>query len=136
MTSKEVFFGIMVGDLFGDVDPQAEGYDEQASVEKYGQMCSDAIIVDFAKHNETVSTEWESQNVGGVTPFGLKTKIDGDTDHEDVGFVDDILGEVWQSWDWVVEIDPYKAKWPTVNDEGIRMLKTLDEINEAVENAE
>jgi len=104
MSNKTVFFGIMAGDLFGDVDPEAEGYDGQASLEKYGEMCSDAIIAGFKKHGERVTTEWESQNVGGVVPFGLKTRVDGETDHEDVDFVDNIIGEVWQSWEWVVEV--------------------------------
>ena len=103
MSNKTVFFGIMAGDLFGDVDPEAEGYDAEASLYKYAELCEQAIKAEFAKHGEVVEVSWNSQNASGVIPWGLKTRVDGETDHEDVEFVDNITGRVWQEWEWVVE---------------------------------
>ena len=101
MSNKTVFFGIMTGDLFGN-EP-TDGIDDEASVEKYGEMCIKAIAEGFAKHGEQVHVEWESQDVGGCIPWGLKTRVDGDTDHEDIEFVDSIIGDVWASWNWIIE---------------------------------
>ena len=92
MTTKTVFFGIMTGDLFGN--ETTEGIDGDASVSRYAEMCEQAIIKGFAKHDETVTVEWDSQDAGGVTPWGLKTRVDGETDHKDVDFVDSITGDV------------------------------------------
>ena len=62
-----------------------------------------AIIKEFAKHGETVEVSWDDQDVGGVTPWGLKTRVDGETDHEDCEFVDTITGDVWMEFKWIVE---------------------------------
>lgn len=100
--AETVFFGIMVGDLFGDVDPDGENIDTSASVRKFAKLCETAITEGFAKHGETVTVEWDSQNVTGSTPYGLKTKVNGEFDHDDVNFVDEIIGDVWSEWDWIV----------------------------------
>lgn len=100
--AETVFFGIMVGDLFGDVDPESENIDVHASVRNFAKLCETAIVEGFAKHGETVTVEWDSQNVGGSTPYGLKTRVNGEFDHDDVEFVDKITGEVWAEWNWIV----------------------------------
>lgn len=96
---KHVFFGIM-GDLYGDAE--TENVDHRASLRRYAELSAEAIKREFGEGTEV---DWDIQeNVGGVTPWGLKTRVNGDTEHEDVERVDDIIGQVWQAWDWLVLI--------------------------------
>lgn len=96
MAVENVFFGIMVGDLFGHEDE--DEYDVGASVEKYAELVTQKIKQEFGD----VDVDWEQQNVGGATPHGLKTRVDGDTDHKEVETVDIIAGDVWNDWEWAV----------------------------------
>jgi hypothetical protein len=100
METVSVFFGIMVGDLFGS--ESTDGIDVDASVRKFANKCVKEIQGGFKKHGEKANVSWESQPVGGAVPQGLKTKINGDTDHADIEFVDRIIDGVWDGWDWIV----------------------------------
>ena len=98
-----VFFGIMVGDMF-DSTEEMDNIDEALSILQYAKLCEAEIICRFAKHDEIATVEWEAQNVGGSVPFGLRTKVNGVADHDDIEFVNNIFGEVWQEFEWLVEI--------------------------------
>lgn len=104
MTEKinSVFFGIMVGDLFADED--VDTIDERASVSKYAEMVTEKIK---AVYGNDVEVDWNSQNAGGSIPFGLQTQVNGERIDDyvmghAVEAVDTLIGDVWQSWDWVV----------------------------------
>lgn len=95
MTVKSVFFGIMVGDLFADDD---ETVDVDASVRQYAEHVEAALKARYGD----IAVEWDSQNATGVVPYGLKTRVNGETDHPEVEAVNILIGEVWQGWEWAV----------------------------------
>lgn len=96
-----VFFGIMTGDLFLGEEylPEGTTIDYDASVKKYGQMCEKQIMTVFPE----AEIEWVSEDCGGAVPCNLQTTVNEDFDHENVQDIDDILGEVWETWEWLVE---------------------------------
>ena len=100
--TKTIFFGIMIGDLFADDDGDIN---HDKSVRKYAKMCEDAIVSKFAKYGEHVEVDWDSQNVGGAIPNGLRTRVDGKTSGEDVEMVDEVISDVWNEWEWIVYND-------------------------------
>ncbi len=114
MTNKtkeqiEVFFGIMVGDLFLGEEHLPEGVeiDYDASVTKYAKMCEAAIVAEYARHNQVAIVSWDSQDVGGATPSGLMTRVHAvnfvlPNDYHEIEFVDGIISEVWEAWKWCV----------------------------------
>ena len=100
MSVTSVFFGIMEGDLYGDED--VDQIDGRASIAKYAEMVTAAIE---AEYGSDVEVEWDSQNVGGAVPSGLKTRVNGEDDHEQTEDIDTLIAGIWQSWDWVVYND-------------------------------
>lgn len=106
MVIKQIFFGIMLGDLFLGEEHMPEGtkIDYDASVGRYAEMCIEAIEAGFAKRGEVTKINYESQDVGGATQYSLKTRVNGRVDHEDVEFVNDIISDVWMGWEWCIEV--------------------------------
>lgn len=96
-----VFFGIMTGDLFLGEEylPEGTTIDYDASVEKYAQMCEKQIMTVFPE----AEVQWVSEDYGKAVPYNLQTTVNGDFDHENVQDIDDILGKVWETWEWLAE---------------------------------
>lgn len=96
---NQVFFGIMVGDLFpfsGDVEGEI---DESESVANYAAAIEKAVK---AEYGENVEVDYESQNVGGAVPHGLLTRVNNDTDHELVEEINYLINQVWVDGEWLV----------------------------------
>lgn len=78
---------------WGDTD--MSDINERASEAKLEQMVADAVAADYPGFDVEVS----SAQVG-------RTEIDIDDDEytdKDVENIRDIIGAVWETWDWVVE---------------------------------
>ena len=80
--------------FFGSYPDALKGIDEQASYTKFEVLLADALRKSYP--DADVSVE-----VGDVPD---RIEVNGSRDDQDVPAVEDILHEVWESWDWVVEI--------------------------------
>ena len=97
-----VFFGIMSADLaYGWEENPA--YDEQASAEKYAEM-GKAAIVEYYDGAVTVGYEIVA-GITGAEPYNLQTRIDGETEGSGILDVNEVLSQVYQSFDWPVYDD-------------------------------
>jgi hypothetical protein len=69
----------------------AEGYDQEASCNKYESLLTAALESAYPGVDVTVTTGYG------------RVKVDGDTAHDEVDSVNAIINRVWQSWGWMVE---------------------------------
>lgn len=107
--------GFLGGDLFGDMLHEERPVDERESIRRYARMVQDALEQEFPGADIDVNYEMEGT---GATPATLETVV---TDPENIDHrpgdyahhegtriaerVDEIAGEIWESWDWVVYAD-------------------------------
>jgi hypothetical protein len=101
---KRVFFGVMTQNLFdGWVYETEENHDQQASAEKYAELCKTTI----EKVMGNVEVEYEiAHDIGGSLPSRMITRVDGETpdNSRDAEWVDHICGEVFEYFDeWLVK---------------------------------
>lgn len=97
MAVKSVFFGILVGDMFADEDEETIDVDD--SIRLFAEQVEEAIKEEYGDH---VAVDWDSQNATGSIPAGLRTRVNGEDDHPDVEWIDSLISNVWQKWDWVI----------------------------------
>lgn len=69
----------------------AEGYDAMASEMKYEEMLTAAL-----------QEAYPDVEIEVTTGYG-RVMVDGDTAHEEVDTVNQILHKVWSSFDWLVD---------------------------------
>ncbi len=100
--TKQIFFGIMTGDLFTGEESVSGELDYGKSESNYIEMCIIALKEAYAKYDEEVEINYASEAVGGAVPYNLTTKVNDKADHKDVEFVDSVISEVWMSWEWAV----------------------------------
>lgn len=96
----EITYGFYSADLFSF--DEAEQYDERASAERYAEQVRKAI--QDAYPGASVEVLWQS-GATGCLPEGLKTRVDGMTTSLDAMYVDEIAGDVFAEFGWMVEAE-------------------------------
>jgi len=75
--------------LFGVTDP--DEYDERASIAQFGEALTNHLYEAYPEAEITVSH--------GI---GDSVKVDGQQDHEETPWVEDVIARVWNGDDWLV----------------------------------
>ena len=102
--------GFLAGNLFAESGDDRGTYDVDASAARYAEMCREALEASFPGAEVEVRYELRAS---GATPLPLQTLV---TDPEGVdyrpgdygrggriaGRVEEVCGQVWESWEWVV----------------------------------
>jgi len=102
--------GFLAGNLFTESGDDRGTYDEDESARRYARMCREALETEFPGAEVEVLYELRAS---GATPIPLQTYV---TDPDGVGYlpgdygeggriadrVDEVCGQVWESWEWVV----------------------------------
>mgnify|MGYP001291922957 CR=1 FL=1 len=105
--------GFLAGNLFAESGDDRGTYDEDESARRYAQMCREALEKAFPGAEVEVPYQLRTS---GATPIPLQTRV---TDPEGVdyrpgdygrggriaGRVEEVCGQVWESWEWVVYQD-------------------------------
>ena len=105
--------GFLAGNLFAESGDDLGVYDVDASAARYAEMCREALESSFPGAEVEVPYE---RRASGATPIPLQTLV---TDPEGVHYrpgdygrggriaerVEEVCGEVWESWEWVVYED-------------------------------
>ncbi|GAB4203536.1 MAG: hypothetical protein OHK0022_27780 [Roseiflexaceae bacterium] len=73
-------------------------YDAASSTSMFEQSVADAVAAKFPGASVSVSSDYAISN----TRIVIDTDEDERTD-ENERFVRDIIGDVWESWDWLVK---------------------------------
>lgn len=98
----EIRYGFHAADLFDwpEAYEDADGYDQERSAALYAELVKKELKVWYP--GATVDVIYDF-GTSGVLGFSLQTAVDGETDHEEVGFVEHIAGQVYQDFAWCVE---------------------------------
>lgn len=102
--------GFLAGNLFAESGDDRGTYDVDASAARYAEMCREELEKEFP--GAAVEVPYE-RRASGATPIPLQTLV---TDSEGVHYrpgdygrggriaerVEEVCGEVWESWEWVV----------------------------------
>lgn len=102
--------GFLGGNLFVEDGDDRGTYDIGASAARYAEMCREALEREFP--GADIRIQYEVMASGAI-PLPMRTYVrtpDGmeyyPGDHDEAGAiaerVDNICGEVWESWEWVV----------------------------------
>lgn len=78
-----------VESLFGDYDP--EGYDLEACGDAFEEMVYAALVNEFPDAENVEIVQWQDGN----------TSVDGREDHPDVPWVEKVVSNVWQPFNWL-----------------------------------
>jgi hypothetical protein len=77
--------------LFGAAIPEDEGIDAQASAARYGEALTNHLYA-----------EYPNVEIEVVQSINDRVQVDGQTDHQQTPWVEDIVGKVWDGNDWMV----------------------------------
>lgn len=92
----DVFFGVMSADLL-DSDG-AQRYNEAKSAAAFAKSVAVALRKRYKKAQIRYSIV---SGISGATPHNLKTRVNGDTGHNEVPWVDDAIGKVFSGYHWL-----------------------------------
>ena len=79
---------------FGAVDPQGEGIDGEASLRSFRNALESHLCDRYPEAKITVAS--------GITD---RVMVDGRGDHNEVPWVENIVGQVWNDVDWLEYIN-------------------------------
>ena len=80
--------------LWGQTDPDEEGYGAEASARKFSRDLLAALAREYPKAEILVK--------GGINDRHMVDDREDTAEAENVG---EIINEVWESWEWMVEAD-------------------------------
>lgn len=86
--------------LWGDLEPRAEGYDGQASGVKFAEMLCNAIVDEYPDAEVNVAYGAEAGGTD-IYPDTEDEVIRGDAIRDDLNRITD---KVWNSYPWEVEL--------------------------------
>lgn len=100
MSEKEqitsVFFGVMSADLL-DSDG-AKRYNEAKSAAAFAKSVANKL----GRRYRGAEIDYRIvSGISGSTPHSLKTRVNGETDHDEVEAVDNIIGETFAGFGWL-----------------------------------
>lgn len=103
-TVNAIRYGFHAADLFeGWQDDDPEKYDERASAAKYAEQVEAKLCETYPGVGIAVDYDF---GASGVLPESLKPAVDTigmwETDHDEIGTIEHIAGEVYQSFEWCV----------------------------------
>lgn len=78
--------------LFGDVDPETEKINVDASIDQYNSMVEAAVLQEYP--GSQVSVKCTSR---------ARVTIDGDPDSYDALHIQDVEAGIWSDWEWIVK---------------------------------
>lgn len=81
-----------ISSLFGKADPVKAGYDEAASANEFSNQV-------YAKLAELYPTD----SVSVVASGNDRVTVNGLTDHEEADWINQVIGEIWEAWNWLVK---------------------------------
>jgi hypothetical protein len=98
-------YGFHAADLFeGWQDEDPEKYHERLSASKYADLVNDALRNSYPGVEITVTWDY---GASGALPEPLKPAVDTigvwETDHDEIGAIEHIAGQVYQDFAWCVE---------------------------------
>lgn len=99
MTITTIRYGFHGADLFTGWDNE-EQYDTAASAQKYAQFVEAKLQQEYPNAEIEILFDLDA---GGVLPLPMQAAVNDDTDHEDVLFVEDIAGKIYEDFEWAVE---------------------------------
>lgn len=91
-----IFFGVMSADLL-DSDG-AKQYNEAKSAAAFAEGVTAALRKRYKRAQITYNIV---SGISGATPRNLKTRVNGETDHDEVEAVDNIIGETFAGFGWL-----------------------------------
>jgi len=99
-----VRYGFHAADLSNNWDSaDLETYDEQASAARYAEQVETRLREFYPGAEVEVVYDF---GAGGVEGFGLHTEINGYYDEDGVATVEQLAGEVYQEFAWIVSGSP------------------------------
>ena len=77
--------------LFGSVDPDEQHIDTATSAQQFQANLARALAAEYP--NSHISVAYTNSD---------QSEIDGHTDHDEGPWIDQIIHDVWVTWDWIV----------------------------------